>query len=80
MSLTSLILRLRERGARFNQVVAAGGVIRHQPILFGLLANALRQHDDALTLSLLQQAPVTGALALARHIAPATLSFSRRGE
>jgi hypothetical protein len=51
MSLTSLILRLRERGARFNQVVAAGGVIRHQPILFGLLANALRQHDDTLTLS-----------------------------
>lgn len=80
MSLTSLILRLRARGARFNQVVAAGGVILHQPILFGLLANALRQHDDALTLSLLQQAPVTGALALARHIAPATLSFSRRGE
>lgn len=80
VSLSALILRLRERGAMFSQVVAAGGVIRHQPILFGLLANALREHDPALSLSLLQSAPVTGALALARQVAPgASLSSSVRG-
>lgn len=80
-SLTSIILRLRERGAVFNRVIAAGSVIRHQPILFDLLAKALIRHDETLTLSLLHSAPVTGALALARHIAPAALSPSLlRGE
>lgn len=80
VSLTSLILRLRERGATFHQVIAAGGVIRHQPVLFGLLANALRQHDAGLSLSLLQAAPVSGALRLARQIAPeASLSSPLRG-
>lgn len=80
VSLASLVLRLRERGARFTQVIAAGGVIQHQPVLFHMLADRLHQHDKNLTLSLLDSAPVTGAVALARHIAPDSLSSPARGE
>ncbi|TCV99677.1 N-acetylglucosamine kinase [Biostraticola tofi] len=80
-SLTAMILRLRQRNAHFEQVIAAGGVISHQPLLFEQLASALRQQDATLTLSLLQGEPVSGALALARQVTPASNpSLLPRGE
>ncbi len=81
LSLTAMILRLRQRNAHFEQVIAAGGVISHQPMLFEQLASALRQQDSSLSLSLLQGDPVNGALALARQIAPVSNAAIRpRGE
>lgn len=79
LALAALIMRLRARGANVREVVAAGSVIRHQPSLFAGLAAALRRIDPTLTLTLLTEAPVTGAVTLARQIEPCA-AFLSQGE
>ncbi|WP_405578844.1 N-acetylglucosamine kinase [Streptomyces sp. NBC_01190] len=64
--LTTLVSRLRTRGARGRTVVAAGGVLVGQPLLADRLAAHLGAAHPDLTLRLLGVAPVTGAVALAR--------------
>ncbi|UJD88753.1 ATPase [Rahnella aquatilis] len=79
-SLAELIARLCRRGARIDCVVAAGGVIRHQPPLFDRLAARLRKHDPRLSLLLLACPPVMGGVALARRlVAPSLVRSVSRG-
>ncbi|MFC4031680.1 BadF/BadG/BcrA/BcrD ATPase family protein [Streptomyces polygonati] len=66
VQLTALVGRLRGRGARGRTVVAAGGVLVGQPLLADRLRAHLATAHPDLTLRLLDVAPVTGAVALAR--------------
>ncbi len=57
---------LVQQGAVGNAVVAAGGVITHQPVMQQLLRERLAQiQPRALTLHILDRPPIEGALALA---------------
>ena len=59
---------LIKQGAVGNAVVAAGGVITHQPVMQQLLRKRLaRIHTRPLTLHMLDRPPIDGALALAAH-------------
>jgi N-acetylglucosamine kinase-like BadF-type ATPase len=64
-ALATLAQRLVTRGARGADVVTGGGVISRQPRLFRAFQNALAEIQPALTLTLLTEPPVVGALALA---------------
>ncbi|WP_329129074.1 ATPase [Streptomyces sp. NBC_01476] len=64
--LTALVTRLRARGARGHTVVAAGGVVVGQPLLADCLRTRLAAAHPDLALHVLEVAPVTGAVALAR--------------
>lgn len=67
--LALLIDRLLCRGIRAGIVVAGGSVIEGQPRLQNALRDALGRIRPAVALTILDQPPVTGALALARGIA-----------
>lgn len=56
---------VRRRGAQADCVVAAGGVITHQPLLAERLREALGERVPDLELHVLREPPVAGALALA---------------
>jgi N-acetylglucosamine kinase-like BadF-type ATPase len=67
-ALAALAGRLIARGAQGQDVVTGGGVISRQPRLFRAFEAALAEISPALTLTLLTEAPVVGALALARSL------------
>ncbi|WP_440331685.1 N-acetylglucosamine kinase [Microbacterium sp.] len=67
--LAGLIDRLLRRGAHAHCVVAGGSVIEKQPLLQRALRTALAQTRPHLDLHILDRAPVTGAVALARRLA-----------
>ena len=60
---------VRDRGARAEAIVAAGGVIVHQPQLQRELRRALAEAGVGLPLRVLADDPVAGALELARGLA-----------
>lgn len=64
---------LIQQGAVGNAVVAAGGVITHQPVMQQLLIARLAQvRSRALTLHILDRPPIEGAIALAAQQCIAT--------
>ncbi len=65
--LCGLVVRLVDRGAVGRTVVAAGGVVVHQPRLAAALAAHLACALPELRLRVLEAEPVTGAVALARR-------------
>jgi glucosamine kinase len=71
------IVQARARGALGSTVVAAGGVVTHQPRLFDAIAERLGRHEPGLTLELLTVAPVFGALKIA-HDLPHSLQHRNR--
>lgn len=58
------------RGAIGTEVVCAGGVISNQPRMYRAFCRHVDDLGRGLTVHLLTVAPVTGALALARHLSP----------
>lgn len=66
--LATLVDQLLRRGAVGSDVVAAGGVISNQPRLYDEFAALLRRRHPELSLHLLQEEPVAGALAIARGL------------
>jgi N-acetylglucosamine kinase-like BadF-type ATPase len=82
-ALATLTQRLVARGAHGGDVVTGGGVISRQPRLFRAFQSALAEIQPALTLTLLTEPPVVGALALAKELQagrqPATLPFPHVG-
>ncbi|WP_218011087.1 BadF/BadG/BcrA/BcrD ATPase family protein [Herbidospora mongoliensis] len=67
-SLASLVGVLAARGAGVTAVVAAGGVMTGQPDLFSAFRDAVTRDHPGLTVHLLSEPPVTGAVALARRL------------
>jgi N-acetylglucosamine kinase-like BadF-type ATPase len=68
-ALAELVVRLHGRGVPTADVVVAGGVARHQPLLVEGIATALREQGLACRVQTLRAAPVTGALVLAARAA-----------
>jgi len=68
-ALAALVVQLDRRGVATETVVTGGGVIVAQPLLHDAFAAALRTRLPASTLHLLTDAPVVGAVALARALA-----------
>jgi N-acetylglucosamine kinase-like BadF-type ATPase len=66
--LATLVSRLVARGAAGGTVVAAGGVIAGQPRLAGAFRARLAQRHPDLELRILDEAPVAGAVVLARRL------------
>lgn len=66
--LALLVRRLLDRGATGPDVVTGGGVITQQPRLFEAFGAALKTAAPGLRLTLLTEAPVLGATALARAL------------
>jgi N-acetylglucosamine kinase-like BadF-type ATPase len=66
--LTTLVSRLIARGAVGSTVVAAGGVIVRQPRLAAALGAALAGRHPDLSLRVLDEEPVAGAVVLARRL------------
>jgi N-acetylglucosamine kinase-like BadF-type ATPase len=66
-SLTLLVSRLMERGARGDTVVAAGSVLVHQSRLVERFRARLARAHAGLTLRVLEVPPVAGAVELARN-------------
>ena len=66
--LARLVDQLLARGAVGRDVVASGSVITGQPRLFGALRDLLATRHPELALHLLQEAPVAGAVAIARAL------------
>jgi N-acetylglucosamine kinase-like BadF-type ATPase len=64
--LALLVDQLLRRGAVGSDVVAAGGVITHQPRLYREFAALLASRHPELRVHLLNEEPVAGALAIAR--------------
>jgi N-acetylglucosamine kinase-like BadF-type ATPase len=64
-ALAELVATVRRRGALGRQVVAGGGVIVHQPRLAAALATALDARQPGVSLQVLADPPVLGAVALA---------------
>ena len=62
------VLALRAKGVTSRDVVAGGGVITSQPRLERAFADALHAIDPSLTVQILRDPPVNGALALARKL------------
>lgn len=77
VSLAVLTAQLIQRGAPRSDVVTGGGVIARQPRLLAAFKSALTDRVPDLTLTLLGEPPVMGAMALARKLSrgdlPATL-------
>ncbi|AQZ62357.1 N-acetylglucosamine kinase of eukaryotic type [[Actinomadura] parvosata subsp. kistnae] len=67
-ALAGLVDTLIARGASAPAVVAAGGVITKQPLLFAALRDAVRERHPQVPVVLLKEAPVRGALSLAREL------------
>jgi N-acetylglucosamine kinase-like BadF-type ATPase len=67
-----LIDKLLRRGVNADSVVAGGSVIEKQPLLQRALKTALARTRPGLDLHILDRAPVTGAIALARRLAEQT--------
>ncbi|HTJ56920.1 MAG TPA: ATPase [Devosiaceae bacterium] len=67
-ALALLVERLVERGASPTEVVAAGGVVVAQPLLFRLFQDELHCVLPMTRLTLLREAPVGGAVAIARRL------------
>jgi hypothetical protein len=59
---------LRRRGAIERDVVLAGGVVSHQPRLAQAITSRLATTDPDLSVTVLFDPPVHGALALARSL------------
>ena len=76
-SLAVLTAQLIQRGAPRGDVVTGGGVIARQPRLLAAFKSALNERLPDLTLTLLDEPPVAGAMVLARKLSlgdlPATL-------
>lgn len=66
--LSALVTSLIRRGALGAAVVAAGSVIVHQPRLAQALRDRLAAEHPGLELRVLHQAPVAGAVTLARRL------------
>ena len=67
-ALAALTTRVLGRGAPGADVVTGGGVVTRQPRLFEAFRNALSSVAPQLSLSLLKEPPVTGAIALAERL------------
>lgn len=65
--LVTLVRRLLDRGAVGDDVVAAGGVITHQPRLERAFRTRIAARYPQLAVTLLDDDPVAGAVALARR-------------
>jgi N-acetylglucosamine kinase-like BadF-type ATPase len=70
--LVLLVDQLVRKGAEGKVVVAAGGVITHQPRLSAYVDEALASHHPQLQLLILKQPPVVGAWILALRLWQAT--------
>lgn len=68
-ALAETVLRLIDRGAQGNAVVAGGGVITRQPLLMSAFAEALSAAAPDREVTLLHEPPVIGAIVLAAKIA-----------
>lgn len=68
-ALATLVGRLRRKGAVGRVAVAAGGVMTGQPRLYEGFRDRLHQAHPDLEVRLLEEAPVAGALVLARRLA-----------
>ncbi|GAA4198528.1 BadF/BadG/BcrA/BcrD ATPase family protein [Streptosporangium oxazolinicum] len=66
--LATLVGQLMARGAGVTDVVAAGGVMTSQPGLYAAFRDAVAADHPGLTVHLLGDPPVTGAVALARRL------------
>jgi glucosamine kinase len=66
-ALAGLVGTLVARGADASNIVIGGGVIVEQPILLQAFESAIATISPASKVTLLREAPVIGALALARH-------------
>ncbi|GAA4465170.1 N-acetylglucosamine kinase [Phytohabitans houttuyneae] len=66
--LSTLVDQLVRRGAAGGDVVAAGGVVTHQPRLYEAFASRVAARHPDLTVHLLTGPPAAGALALARRL------------
>lgn len=73
-ALVVLVSRLIERGVPADAVVAGGSVIEHQPRLQQAVRAALARAHPAVTLTILDRAPVEGAVALAQALQRQTTS------
>ena len=77
VSLAALTAQLIQRGAPRGDVVTGGGVIARQPRLLAAFKTALGERLPDLRLTLLNEAPVVGAIMLAHKLSrgdlPATL-------
>lgn len=65
VALAMLVKRLADRGAAADEVVAGGSVVVGQPMLYAMFSEELERILPASRLTLLDAAPVTGAIALA---------------
>jgi N-acetylglucosamine kinase-like BadF-type ATPase len=70
-ALALLVQRLIDRGVDASDVVAGGGVVVAQPLLYRLFQEALAAKLPALRLTLLREPPVVGAIAIASRLAAA---------
>ncbi|NKM88628.1 N-acetylglucosamine kinase [Rhizobium laguerreae] len=68
-ALAETVLRLIERGARGNTVIAGGGVITRQPRLMRVFSTALLAMAPDWDVAVLREPPVTGAIVLAAKLA-----------
>ncbi len=68
-----LVERVIRRGAPAGEVVAGGGVITAQPLLYESLAEEMRRALPATRLTLWRTPPVEGAVTLARHLVGAAM-------
>ena len=73
------VITLRGKGVTNQTVVAGGGVITAQPRLEIAFTSALRALDPALDIRVLRDAPVKGALALAKSLR-AEQEFPKEGK
>jgi N-acetylglucosamine kinase-like BadF-type ATPase len=67
-SLANLVGVLVSRRAGATDVVAAGGVMTSQPELYAAFHDALTRDHPELTVHLLREPPVAGAVTLARRL------------
>jgi N-acetylglucosamine kinase-like BadF-type ATPase len=70
--LDGLAGRLQARGAVGTVVVAGGSVVTRQPLLARFLAEQLRLVSSDLSLRVLEEEPVAGAVVLARRLLEST--------
>jgi glucosamine kinase len=66
-ALAGLVGTLAARGADASNIVIGGGVVVEQPILLQAFEGAIASISPISKVTLLREAPVIGALALARH-------------
>ncbi|MCU1528596.1 MAG: hypothetical protein JWP75_2359 [Frondihabitans sp.] len=68
--LSHLVTQLVRRGAAGSDIVAAGGMIVNQPVLWQAFRESCRAAHPGLAVHLLTEPPVVGAVALARALTP----------